>query len=172
MPAVLPVAGPCHPGVGREHGEVLPPPPLPGLQLSPCNPLPTPTHQLISWLIPEAINTALPQRAPRPRGHPVGQGLVPLAWGPLSLLRAKDVTWGAAAMGPVGPWAELALATFPLAALGTVLCWAGQSLGHRCAWCEGSPGTCGDGEVGDSGPKGEPRPLAEHPPSPQAAMSP
>uniref|UniRef100_A0A8C0BW05 Ubiquitin domain containing 1 n=1 Tax=Buteo japonicus TaxID=224669 RepID=A0A8C0BW05_9AVES len=73
----------------------------------------------------------------------------------------------AAAMRPVGSWVGLALAEFPLAVLRTVLCWAGRSLGHHCAWCQGCPGTCGDGEVGGSGPKGEPRPLAEHPlPSP------
>jgi len=67
-------------------------------------------------------------------------------------------------MGPVGPWARLVLAEFALAVLGTVLHWAGQSLGHHCACCEGSPGSCGDGEVGGSAPKGEPHTLAEHPP--------
>lgn len=71
MPAaVLPAAGPCYPGVGRGDGEVLTPPLL---QLSLCNLLLVPTHQLISWLIPQAINTALHQRALRPCGHPMGQ---------------------------------------------------------------------------------------------------
>lgn len=56
---------------GWAEGMVKSCPPL--LQLSLCNPLLIPTHQLISWLIPQAINTALPQRAPRPCGHPTGQ---------------------------------------------------------------------------------------------------
>lgn len=102
MPAaVLPAAGPCYPGVGRGDGEVLTPPLL---QLSLCNLLLVPTHQLISWLIPQAINTALHQRALRPCGHPMGQRLVPQTrkQEPLSPLRVKGVTWGSSCFGASG----------------------------------------------------------------------
>lgn len=80
------------------------PPALPGLQLSPRNPIPTPTHHLIPWLIPQAINTALAQRAVRPCGHPTGQVLVPQACGqePLSLLDTSDVTCGDSCYGVSG----------------------------------------------------------------------
>lgn len=62
---------------------------LPGLQLSLRNPLPVPTHQLIPWLIPQSINTALPQRALRPCGHPTGQVLDPRHMG-----KSPCPSWG------------------------------------------------------------------------------
>lgn len=46
------------------------PPSSLGLRLSPCNPFPSLPHQLISWLIPQAINTAPPQRALGPAATP------------------------------------------------------------------------------------------------------
>lgn len=146
------------------------PAPLPGLQLSPCNPLPTLTQRLIPWLIRQAINTTLPQRPPRPCSHLMGQGHGPHSMGTRDYappVGQRMSLGGATAVGLAGPWAGLVLADFPLAALGTILCWAGWSLRHCCAWCKGIPRTHGDGETGNLGSRRSPISQLSIPPLPR-----
>lgn len=72
-------------------------PPPAGLWLRPHNPVPTLAHRLICWLIPQAINTALPQRALQPPCWPLAHPpLSPKREGgePCSLLGARDAAGG------------------------------------------------------------------------------
>lgn len=67
-------------------------PPPAGLWLRPHNPVPTLAHRLICWLIPQAINTALPQRALQPPCWPLAPKLE--GGEPCSLLGARDAAGG------------------------------------------------------------------------------